>query len=202
MASHNDTHSRLVAWLKIILPLIALGMLSSIFLVSRSIDPTATLPYSQVELDERAREPRLTEPRFSGLTQDGARITLDASDMRPDPTDSGRGNATDLVARMTTPDGGTTEVSSATGFIDSGAGIYRMTGDVVITSSAGYRILADKLDGTLDAAELTAEGSVKADAPMGTITSDRLNMRQNPEVEGDYVLVFRDNVRLVYQPPR
>jgi lipopolysaccharide export system protein LptC len=201
MAGFDNTHSRLVAWLKIILPLIALGMLSSIFLVSRSIDPTATLPYSQVELDDRAREPRLTSPRFSGVTSDGARVTLDASDMRPDGADLRRGSATDLVAHMIAPDGATTDVRAATGFIDSGAGIYRMTGDVVIDTSSGYRIVAQELDGTLDAVRLTASGAVKADAPIGTITSDRLDVSQNPAAPGQYLLVFKDRVRLVYQPP-
>jgi lipopolysaccharide export system protein LptC len=197
MAGFDNTHSRLVAWLKIILPLIALGMLSAIFLVSRSIDPTASLPYSQVELDDRAREPRLTEPRFSGVTSDGARVTLDASDMRPDAADPGRGTATDLVARMTTSDGATTDVRAATGFIDSGAGTYRMTGDVVIDTSTGYRIVAEELDGTLDAARLSAAGSVKADAPIGTITTDRLVVSQKPDAPGQNLLVFTDRVRLI-----
>lgn len=202
MAGHDNTHSRLVAWLKIILPLIALGMLSSIFLVSRSIDPTASLPYSQVELDERAREPRLTAPRFSGVTSDGAHVTLDASDMRPDLSDPGRGRATDLVARMVTPDGATTDMRAADGFIDTTAGTYRMTGDVQLDSSSGYRIAADELGGTFNASELDATGSVRADSPLGTITSDRLQMRENPETPGHYVLVFKDRVRLIYQPPK
>lgn len=200
MAQTDNTHSRLVTWLKIVLPLIALGMLSSIFLVSRSIDPTATLPYSQVELDERVREPRLTTPKFSGVTSDGATVTLEATDMRPDLANPGRGTTVDMRARMDTPDGQTTEVSADTGKIDSGAGTYEMEGSIVITNSAGYRVTSDRLSGQLDATALDATGSVQADAPMGRITADRMQLRSDPAVPGQYLLVFKDRVRLVYEP--
>ncbi len=200
MAQTDNAYSRLVTWLKIILPLIALGMLSSIFLVSRSIDPTATLPYSQVELDERVREPRLTTPRFSGVTSDGATVSLDAADMRPDLANPGRGSAVDMHARMETPDGETTQVQADTGRIDSGAGTYDMQGAVVITNSAGYRVTSQTLSGLLDATALDATGSVVADAPMGRITADEMHLRPDPAVPGQYLLVFKDRVRLVYEP--
>jgi lipopolysaccharide export system protein LptC len=200
MAQTDNAYSRLVTWLKIILPLIALGMLSSIFLVSRSIDPTATLPYSQVELDDRVREPRLTTPRFSGVTSDGATVTLDAADMRPDLANPGRGSAVDMHARMETPDGETTQVRADTGRIDSGAGTYEMQGSVVITNSAGYRVTSRTLSGLLDATALDATGSVVADAPMGRITADEMQLRPDPAVPGQYLLVFKDRVRLVYEP--
>lgn len=200
MAQTDNTHSRIVAWLKIVLPLIALGMLSSIFLVSRSIDPTATLPYSQVELDDRVREPRLTTPKFSGVTTDGATITLDAAEMRPDLADPGRGSVVSMHARMKTPDGATTDVQADTGRIDSGAGTFDMAGSVVITNSAGYRVTSSALSGLLDATALDATGSVKADAPMGRITADSLQLRPDPAAPGQYLLVFKDRVRLVYEP--
>lgn len=200
MAQSDNPHSRLVSWLKIVLPLIALGMLSSIFLVSRSIDPTATLPYSQVELEDRAREPRLTTPKFSGVTNDGATVTLEASDMRPDFANPGRGAAADMRSRMDTPDGQTTEVSAATGRIDSGAGTYEMEGDVIITNSAGYRMTADRVSGLLDATALDALGSVQADAPLGRIIADTMQLRPDPAAPGQYLLVFKNGVRLVYEP--
>jgi lipopolysaccharide export system protein LptC len=175
-------------------------MLSSIFLVSRSIDPTATLPYSQVELDERVREPRLTTPRFSGVTSDGATVTLDAADMRPDPADPGRGSAVDLRGRMQTPDGATTDLRADTGHIDRGAGTYDMAGSVVITNSAGYRITSSHLSGLLDRTALDATGSVVGDAPIGRITADSLQIRSDPSAPGQYLLVFKDHVRLIYEP--
>ncbi len=200
MAQADNAWSRWVAWLKILLPLVALAMLSSIFLVSRSIDPTASLPYSDVEIEARAREPRLTTPRFSGMTADGAEITIDASDMRPDLANPGSGTATDLRARMQTPDGATTDIVAAQGVVDTNAGTYDMTGAVTITTSAGYVIAAPQVTGNLNATALDATGEVQVDAPMGRITADTMRLRPDLASPGRYLLVFNGAVRLVYQP--
>ena len=200
MAQADNAWSRWVAWLKILLPLVALAMLSSIFLVSRSIDPTAALPYSDVDIEARAREPRLTTPQFSGMTADGAAITLDAADMRPDLANPGSGTATDLRARMQTPDGATTDIAAAHGLVDTTAGTYEMTGEVTITNSAGYVITAPRMTGNLNATALDATGPVQIDAPMGRITADTMQLRPDPTAPGQYLLVFNGAVRLVYQP--
>lgn len=202
MAQVDNSWSRWVSWLKVILPLVALAMLSSIFLVSRSIDPTTALPYTDVDVADRAREPRLTAPRFSGVTDDGALVTLDAEDMRPDLQRPGSGSATQLKARMVTPDGGTTDVESATGQIDSTAGTYQMTGDVKVTNSAGYVFTAPFVTGSLNASDLDATGPVDTDAPMGHITSDAMQLRADPDAPGQYLLVFNGRVRLVYTPEK
>ena len=62
MATAGDGHSRLVFWLKIVLPLIALAILSTLFLVSRNIGGDGTVPFSDVDLDALARDPQLTAP--------------------------------------------------------------------------------------------------------------------------------------------
>jgi lipopolysaccharide export system protein LptC len=62
MAAAIDGYSRLVAWLKIILPLIALGILATLFLVSRTIDPSQTIPYADVDVQDLARNQRVGAP--------------------------------------------------------------------------------------------------------------------------------------------
>ena len=71
-----DSHSRLVGWLKVALPLTALALLSTLFLVARKIDPEAALPYAEVDVAERIREPRMTAPTYAGVTEDGATLTI------------------------------------------------------------------------------------------------------------------------------
>lgn len=200
MARADNAWSHWVAWLKIVLPLVALGLLSSIFLLSRTIDPTATLPFTEVDVTDRAREPRLTAPQFSGVTSDGALVTLVASDMRPSLTSPGSGSGTDLHARMTTPDGAVTDVVSDTGRIDTTAGTYELTGSVKASTSAGYSITSPRMAGSLNATELDATGPVQADAPMGRITADAMQLRPDPSSPGQYLLVFKGSVRLVYLP--
>ena len=50
----DNLHSRVVAWMKIILPRAALGLLSTLFLISRTVDPTQQPPISQIDLEQRA----------------------------------------------------------------------------------------------------------------------------------------------------
>lgn len=119
MARADNAWSRWVVLLKIILPLMALALLSSIFLLSRTIDPTAAIPFTEVDVEDRVREPRLTEPKFSGVTSDGALVTLDATEMRPDPAKAGSGTGTDLRARMVSQTGDTTDVVADRGKVDT-----------------------------------------------------------------------------------
>jgi lipopolysaccharide export system protein LptC len=70
MRHFDNTHSRMVAWAKIVLPLFALVLLSVLFLFSGKADLTDALPYAQADIDELAREQRLGAPEFAGLTRD------------------------------------------------------------------------------------------------------------------------------------
>jgi lipopolysaccharide export system protein LptC len=200
MARADNAWSRWVVLLKIILPLIALALLSSIFLLSRTIDPTASIPFTEVDVEDRAREPRLTTPKFSGVTSDGSRVTLDAIEMRPDLSKAGSGTATDLRARMVTLTGETTDVVADRGKVDTQAGTYEMIGAVKAVLSTGYTIAAPKMAGLLDATSLDATGPVDATAPMGKITADAMQLRSDPAAPGNYLLVFNGRVRLVYEP--
>ena len=200
MARADNAWSRWVVLLKIILPLMALALLSSIFLLSRTIDPTAAIPFTEVDVEDRVREPRLTEPKFSGVTSDGALVTLDATEMRPDPAKAGSGTGTDLRARMVSQTGDTTDVVADRGKVDTTAGTYEMTGAVKAVLSTGYTIAAPKMEGLLNATHLDATGPVDATAPMGQITADAMQLRSDPAAPGKYLLVFNGRVRLVYEP--
>ena len=85
MVVQDDTYSRVIAWLKILLPLVALGILSILFLVARTIDPAQNLPFADVDIAEITRDQRVSRPNFSAVTADGAAITLSASTARPVP---------------------------------------------------------------------------------------------------------------------
>jgi len=196
----DNAWSRWVVLLKITLPLIALCLLASIFLLSRRIDPTATLPFSEVDVAGRAREPRMTTPTFSGVASDGSRVTVNASDMRPNLARPGSGTATDLRARMVSLTGETTDVIADHGWIDTEGGTYELTGAVRADLSSGYSIAAPKMNGSLDASALDATGPVEASAPNGRITADAMQIRSDPAHPGTYLVVFNGNVRLIYQP--
>ena len=136
MAASENLHSRLVVWAKVTLPLLALALLATLFLFSRQIDPTDAIPYAEVDVEERAREPRLTQPTYAGLTADGSSLSVAAAEARPDTT-TGATTALGIVGRMQTPDGAITDLAAASAVMDSTAGLMTLKGDVAISTSTG-----------------------------------------------------------------
>ena len=92
-----DRYSRMVALLKVLLPLAALALLSTLFLISRGVNIEATIPFADHEIEERMRGQQITAPFFSGTTAQGDEITVTASIARPGGPSS-PAVATDLTA--------------------------------------------------------------------------------------------------------
>ena len=195
----RDLHSRIVAWAKVILPLAALVILSTLFLFARAIDPNDAIPYAEVDVAERIREPRLTAPTYSAVTADGAALTFQASEARP-ASDGGPARAEVMDVRLVTPDGGQADLSAAFGTLNTEAGLLTLAGGVTLTTSTGYRLQTEALEARLDRTGLMARSSIRAAAPMGQITAAGMTLQPVPDTD-EYVMVFTGRVRLTYIPP-
>lgn len=200
MASRDNFHSTAVAWLKLALPLLALGILSTLFLVSRRVDPETAIPAAPVDIADRVREPRLTHPVWAGMTDDGAALTVTAAEARPKGGGSGDATAQALRATLETPDGGRVELAADRGRIEDDGTRMTVEGDVVVTTSAGYRIQTETLEARMDRTGLDAAGAVIATGPAGRLTAGSMRLTEATERPGSYVLVFNHGVRLLYNP--
>ena len=198
VARADDAYSRLVAWLKILLPIAALAILSTLFLLSHSIDPMQAVPYADVDIEDLMREPRITAPNYAGVTGDGTAIQISAETARPDPAHPARVAASVLKAEIETPDGVATRISADHGGIDGDAGQVTLQGSVLMTNSLGYRITAASLSLGLDQTSLRADAGIAADSPFGRITAGQMVLNRSDD--GTYVLVFNGGVKLLYDP--
>ncbi len=198
MAVDEDRYSRVVGWLKILLPLLALGILSMLFLVSKDRDPDGTLPYSEVDVRELAREARIGRPAYSGVTRDGTIITVSAATARPDPEHEDGMLIDDLTAILESDGDVRTEVRGGSGRLDSGRDALMLFRDVRITTSTVYSITSDAIEIGLDQTWLESPGPVNAAAPFGSLTAGSLRLDRADD--GDQTLVFKNGVRLLYQP--
>ena len=194
-----DAHTRIVGWLKVALPLLALAILSTLFLVADRIDPEDALPYAEVDVEDRAREPRMTAPSYAGTTSDGAALTLTAEEARPGTQDS-PAKARGLRLDLTTPDGATTELRAATAVMDQAARLLVLSGGVTVTTGTGYRLETPEVAARLDRTGLESRGEVTATGPVGQIRADGMRLDQDNQTPGAYLLVFNGGVRLVYRP--
>lgn len=204
MRKADGLHGRVVATLRLVLPLAALGVLSTLFLFSREIDPSQALRFATVDADDLARDPRIGAPRLSSVTDDGTALTLEAETVRV-ASGTGERITGDIVrAAFEAPDGGVSTVSARQVVLDREAGTLRLSGQVQLTDARGHVLDSDALVAALDRTWLESPGPVTGTGPLGRIAAGGMVLRNVPVNGGDgparHDLLFTGGVRLVHLP--
>lgn len=200
MAAPDNLHSRVVAWLKVVLPLMALALLSSLFLVARTGDRNASLPFSEKDLEEMASEQRVDGPEFSGVTEEGHAINLSARTATPRDAKGSVVDAVEVNGTMETGDDSSIHLQSDAGTVHATESRTVLRGNVQVTTSTGYQIDTDELTAALDRTDIKTTGAVTASGPIGTIDAGRMVVTQSGEDRESVTVVFKDGVRLLYLP--
>lgn len=199
MSRATDPYSRLVSVLKVALPLVALALLSLLFLIARAPDPERAIPFADVDVEDLSRDERVTGPSFVGVTGGGSAVRMVADTVEPLEGDPDLLRAA-LVSGEVELDADTVAtVSAPGGLIDMRSEIAMLDGGVVIVTSDGYTMNTERLDAALGMTDVTAPGKVHAVGPTGTL--DAGSMRITQDAEGGYQMHFNGGVRLIYDPP-
>ncbi|WP_299422586.1 LPS export ABC transporter periplasmic protein LptC [uncultured Shimia sp.] len=193
------TYSNLVAWLKVLLPLTALGILSTLFLISHEVDLESAIPFADVELEKRLRDRQITAPYISGKTNDGHHITLTSATAHPDIDDPSRIIADQVGALISTTEGTEITVRAEAGEMSSTFNEVELAGEVEVVTSAGYTITTDSMLFGLEDARAETAGSITAESALGTLEAGRMALRPSGE-NNEIYLFFTKGVRLVYTP--
>lgn len=184
-------------WAKIIFPLVALGLLSTMFLFSRTVDPSDAIPFAEIDVEMIAREQKLTSPRFSGTTSDGSAVIVDAESAVPDLTNSRRLSIQKVVARIESLSGPSYGIIADTALYDGNDDLLDMEGNVQLSTSTGYRLETDKLVANLAVTGVDAPGAVSGRGPAGRLQAGSMTLSTNGNTQ---VLVFKNGVKLIYDP--
>ena len=189
---------------RLVLPLGAIALLSTVFLFSRSIDPQRAVELANIDVAELAREPRIGAARFAAVTPDETAMTVTAESVR-----SGQvlqQNAP-LLLSLENPAGVLTfaserlvEFRGQKGRIDQAEDLIRLDGDVRLETSDGYSAHMPELLAALSKTHIKGIGGVIAEGPPGEISADFVELMPSPANPGGYLLAFRGNVRLLYVP--
>lgn len=195
--ARDNLYSKAVVWVKIILPLIAIALLSSVFLLAGAPDPDAALPYAEVDVDQISREQRVSQPRFAGVLGDGQEIVLtaDAVSADADQTDAIRAQA--INGRMEMSDDGFLTIEAAMGEIDMAQQLATFTDGVLLQSSLGYRIESDAMVMALDVLNMRSLTPIHVTGPGLDVTADTMELA-GPD--GETILRFNGSVRVLYEP--
>lgn len=200
MATYDNAYSRAVAVAKIILPLIALGLLATMFLLARPAPQNTQVAPEDLRILELAREQRLGAPTYTGVTEQGTQVTLSAAALRPDINVPTLSYGEDLRANLITPDGQVYDISAPLGQMDEEVGVATFLDLVEITSSSGYVIQTDAAELRTDLTSFESLSPIMATGPMGQLEAGRMKIDLDPTGNATTQLVFTQGVRLIYTP--
>ncbi|CTQ49207.1 LPS export ABC transporter periplasmic protein LptC [Jannaschia donghaensis] len=195
----NPLRTRIVRLATLVLPVLALMLLSTLFLVARKVNPDDAIPYAEVDVSMRARDQQLTMPRFAGVSQGRTSFDLSARMARPDATDPRRMSAEALRLVLDDMDGGRATIVSDAGDVDTADRAIVLTGDVRIETSTGYELRTERLEGSLAVLSITSPGEVTGDGPLGTLRAGSMALTEDGD--GAARLLFTNGVDLLYTPP-
>ena len=199
MLETDNFHSRLVGWSKILLPLGALGLLSTLFLFARESGSPPEIPFSDVAA--LAADQRISAPRFSGMTENGAMVTISAHSAKPNINKADTFAIEDVSMRMDTPNGTRIDVTAIHGELNSSAKTAYFTGLTLLETSNGYQMETNGLTSELDTGIVMTDGIIEVHAPYGELTGGRFTARLSKDNTGQHML-FTEGVHLIYVPQK
>jgi len=195
--SFGDSYSAFVVWVKTLLPIVALGLLSTIFLFSGKVDVTQSLPYAKLNIAEIVREQRITKPYFSGVSDNGTEITLSAAYASSDKQDSDILNITDLSIILTSENAKTVRITAGLGVLDAAKQKAIVSRNVYLTAMPGFWLKTNGLTVDLKQGVATADTVFQSITALGTIDAGNMLVKM---IADDQQIVFTNGVRLIYYP--
>ena len=201
MAFGDHAYSRVIRGLKVTLPLIALVLLSTMFMISRKIDPTAALALSDRAFRDKIDHSQLSDPRYNGNTKSGKNMTIIARSARPDPKIEGKTYGKIVNAVINMDNGEVMTVDADTAVINEAQDTAVLSGNVHIITSDGYDMKTSQLTSLISKIEGESAGPVAGFGPPGTLTAGKMYMNTDDKTDRVHLL-FTQGVHLVYTKPK
>ncbi len=195
----RDRYSRMVSLLKVALPLAALALLSTLFLLARAMETDTAIPFADVEIEERLRDQQITGPFFSGTTQTGDQMSFSAQKLITLQNSVGTNRAEDVLAKLETAQGATFQLKADVAELDIAGNTALLIGGVSMATSTGYLVNTDQLTSLISTLDVTAPQFVEATGPLGTFTAGNMRIFSPNDGENTQML-FSGGVKLVYTP--
>ena len=195
--SFGDSYSAFVVWVKTLLPIVALGMLSTIFLFSGKVDVTLSLPYAKLNVAEIVREQRITKPYFSGVSDNGTEITLSAAYASSDTQNADILNITDLSVILTSQHAKTIRITAGLGAIDAAKKKAMVSKNVYLSAMPDFWLKTNSLTVDLKQGVATAANVFQSVSALGTINAGNMLVKM---IANDQQIIFTNGVRLIYYP--
>ncbi len=192
----SNRYSQVVSYVKIVLPIIAIGLLSTLFLLSRTPDPERAIPFANVDLEELAREQRLGSPRYAGTTNAGREVVVVAETAVPVDGQLDLISVDTLDARIELDDTRFVDITSLQGVINLETNIADLSTDVEVADSTGYTLDTENLLVNFREFAMSSPTDVVVEGPGFHLEAGSMDLSG---AEGAQVLIFNGGVKVLYQ---
>lgn len=197
MAAPNR-YSTLIAWTKLVLPLIALALLSTLFLFSRTPNPEDALPFVDIDIAELTQQQRLSQPRFAGTLADGRPITLNAESAVQQGDTPNLLELAHVTSEVALADTDSARISSDRGDFDLAQQVIDLTGAVRVSTTSAYQLLSEQISVAMTTMRMLSPGAVTLTGPGLRLDAGAMELTGG---DGQALFSFTGGVRLLYDPP-
>ena len=165
----------MVSWAKIILPVLALGLLSMLFMFAERPDPEDAIFFAEADVTELARQQRLSGARFAGTLSDGRDVSL----------------------RVELAPADFAVLSAQRAELDLNEQMARIRGGIDLWRSNGMQLTAQSLDVALDELYAQSPAPVIARGRGMVINAGAMEVLER---DGAQLIRFTQGVQMLYQP--
>ncbi|MFK7764192.1 MAG: LPS export ABC transporter periplasmic protein LptC [Roseobacter sp.] len=192
-----DRYSRMVAWLKVALPLLALGILSTLFMISRAVTPPTVVPFADTEVQERLTNQQITGPFFSGTSESGDEIAFVADKVTTPNGQIGTNKAQNVDVQIDLTSGTRIIVTADEADMNIAQDQTELIGNVVAVTTRDQVLQSERVLLRMSEIEMISPGDVTITGPFGNINAGAMHVF-TPDGETNSQILFTKGVKLLY----
>ncbi len=200
MALRINLYSYFVTFAKITLPMVAIGLLASLFLFANGSNEATSIPYSDVELEEIIMGQRLAAPNYRSVLTDGSALSVNAVHTQPDAEIKGRINGEEIIARVSEKSGVRTVLTAPEGYFNENNHTATTLGGTLIRRSDGFQAITEGITVEIEENAVRSHGRIEIRGPRVFLEAGQAHLNQGASGPGSEVMVFSEGVKLIYGP--
>lgn len=193
MATYDNRYSYFVFIAKIFLPVSALIILSTLFLLARFSDSSQIVAISEIGTERDTGNQKITSPIYSGLTDDGSVLEFSSGSLAPSIFNPKKVFAKKVFAKITTLEGNLYEIHSDKGSYNDNTSTVDLKTNVVVIMPEGYKIYTENLSTHVKKTMLHSPSPILAESPIGTLNAGNMSLI---EKNNQHLLIFKKGVKL------
>ena len=199
MAIYDKIYFRVINFLKIALPVIGVGLIIAMFILSRDQVSKAVLPLDKNKFEHELAKQQINQLYYSGQTDAGDELALSAQAAAESLEGQGKLEMKSVSATVKTKYG--LEINATAQFAEYSYSdkLLKMSGSVLISSSTGYQLSTPALLVSTDGTYIRGVGPVEGFSPMGKIQAGKIEIKRE-SANAPMQLWFSEKVMIDYEP--